>query len=169
MSANSSPRWLLAVCYRSGYITLAVFADGELAEVRTKRLRDQRTKTMAMKSLIRRFALDYAVDTVVVEPENVLDDLVRTLGLPSMKLTLAEAKEYLLPDSERPTHSALYELLSKQGSPFRRLVNINPKNNNLITQQWRLVSLFPVALGLAAIKKSVVEVDGNQPVNHFTP
>jgi len=157
MPANPLPRWLLAVCYRSGYISLAVFADGELVEARTTRLRDQRTKHTAIESLVQKFVFDYAVDSVVVEPGTILDAVVQKLDLPMIFLNLKEAKRLLLQEGEQLTHDALYKFLIREGASYRRLVNINPKNGKPITQQWRLISLLPVALGLAVINSMHVQ------------
>lgn len=167
MSADISQCWLLAACYRSGYLTLAVFAGNELKEVRVKRLRDQRTKTTAMQSLIRKFALDYAVDGVVVEPSSTVEAIVHALGLSALPLTLKDAKRRLLPEHKEQTHRALYDLLVKPSSPYRRLVNVYPRDGALITQQWRLVSLLSVALGLAALQKSTLLPTGT--VTSSTP
>lgn len=163
MLNNSLPRWVLAVCYRSGFISLALFDEGKLIEARVTRLRNQQTKLRSIRSHIQTLALDYAVDLVVLEPVSDIASIVRGIGLATAPLTLREAKCRLLPEHHRPSHRQLYDHLTQEGQPFRRLVNINPKNDNLITQSWRLMSLLSVALGLAAMNKPPVDPSTSIP------
>lgn len=169
MPANHFSPWILALCYRSGYLTLAAFGDGDLIEVRVKRLRNRRDRSKTMRALIQKFALDYAVDGVVVEPGSRLEELAQALSLPTIAMSLKQAKALLLPERQAPTHGQLYELLIKENPKFRRLVNVNPKNGKPLTQQWRLLSLLSVALGLAALKKVSLPSSGQSTLTTTTP
>lgn len=141
---------LLAACYRSPYLAMAVLQGDEVIEVRRHRLGRHRAKAV-VRQHIATLANAYHVNRVTVEPATLAHRALMGTAHTRVRLvSLKAVKDQLLPELEARTNSALMARLIADHPQWRRLFRHWPKSGLMATTDtWRTVALLAIALGLA--------------------
>ena len=148
-----SPQRCLAVCKRCQVLVLAVVDSDDILEVRRHfpwNQSGQDHKSAIRKAIVSMMA-DYNISTIVVEPNSIIYECVQDISV-IQRIELSTAKQLLIPPRENKTHSELCTYLVNSFPKLGRLVTVLPYNRVAMTERWRTVTLFAVALGLAVQK-----------------
>lgn len=151
MTQGHPSSWLLAVKSQSPYLAFAVLDAERAVEVACHYFTRRRYTSEQLRGHFLKFVRDYAPGRIVTEPDEVLYRAAVSTGYPVQTLTLASAKEILLPSEEHPRNRDLYRLLVARYPELSRLVSILPHSGKVVEwEPWRTVQLLAVGLGLAA-------------------
>lgn len=143
--------WYLAACLRGTYFSLALLSEETVLEIRRHRVIGQRRGQLHLSALLRALASDYAIETVIVEPNTLAHAAAGMTDLKVQTLTLGQAKEQLLTRKRRQrTIAALSQEVLRYRPELNRLIGFMPTNNRVTIECSKTVSLLSVALGLAA-------------------
>ncbi len=136
---------VLAACYHDQYLALVVLAGGSLYDWRRHRLPAKAKPKVG--SLIAQLAANYGITDVVVDPRQRIR-LPR--GIVPRHLSLADAKDRLLPDHIRPTHSMVIQQLVQRNRWMQPLATIAPVTGRVsMTKPWQTAILLSCVLALA--------------------
>lgn len=143
-----SPRYALAVTYRTPHLLLALAEDGRVLEILKRRLLP--TDPAAAK-VVRTEATRYALAEIVVEDRPALVELGRTAGLEPRPMRFNDAKAIVSAQDPPPTHHAFFHLLIERHPELARYVRVLPATGRVATtERWRTDRLVVATLALAA-------------------
>jgi len=154
-------RYCLAACVRFNILGLAVVSANGIVEAKRRCLYHggsrQTVQDFATPAILN-LANDYDISVVVVEPGSTVSRWCEVAGLQTAQLTIAEAKQVLLPGDASASHAVLFQHLVKTNSKLKNIVTILPATGNVaMTQRWRIAPLLAVALGLAAVQTGLYQ------------
>lgn len=151
MPIEHRARWQLAACYRATYLGVAVLSGSQLLEVRRHRILNKRQRRAELAALLTQLAHDYAITDIVVEPNSVLCDAACSTGLSVQTLSLAWAKEVLVPTKPCSTLPEVCEHLLWRYPRLHRLICRTPATRRLdVAERSSTATLLAVALGVVA-------------------
>jgi len=143
----------MAICYHEGFLALIIVRRGAVFDWRRYRvMRSQRSRFAA---LIARFASEYRMTSVVLDPRQRIR-LPRTIT--PHYLSLREAKRTLLPNGARPTHRAVVQHLADRCPTLRPLISVAAATGTVsVTKRWQMALLLAAALGFAHGNEQAVD------------
>ena len=164
MPSTNPPPVVLAAYYWSPYLTLAVLCGERVIETVCRRVTRNNRAQAATERCFRVLVNDYAPIRIVVPPIPALDDAARRTSLPTVMMSLAAAKAFLL--NQRATANRdLYRFLVDRFPELRCLVTVLSGSGDVAaTEPWRTAQLLPIALGLAVQTLATGPTD--EPRNH---
>ncbi|MFA5061652.1 MAG: hypothetical protein WC526_00720 [Patescibacteria group bacterium] len=153
MARNPRPaRRVLVACYRFRTLAVVELTEGERPFVLKHCIRGLRRNLARAVAFVLRDANTSRPRLIVADNALLADELRKTIcAVPIQTITIATAKEVLLPAEHRPNHHDLYHHLLRQHPHLRRYVTVIPSTGHIAeSERWRTVVLLAVALGLAA-------------------
>lgn len=145
---HESP-WTLAVCCRGPNVAIAVFSGVTFMDLTQHRLQ---YPYRALATTVVDVAVRVGAEFVICEPASPLDQRRRTLGLATQTLTVAGAKDVLLPGRTRCSNEDLFRYIVEVVPCLRQVVQRGQDGEVLRVQKWNAPALSAVALGLAAAR-----------------
>jgi hypothetical protein len=143
---------LVGLTWRNQVAAAALLIRGRFLVRRIKLGSHTGERMTRLAAFVARLCADYQVGHVVLEPHEGLESALLALALQPVVVTLAEAKEQLVPELPRVSHLALFEALLLRYPTLRRHVRTLPSGAcaSSAYERRRTVTLLSVALALAA-------------------
>lgn len=156
----------VAAVYRVPFVTMTVISPGEIADI----VRWRVPSDDAARARVRKLLKDYRCRSLVTEPESRLLSLGDELGLDIVRLSLRDAKRWLLPSGSERTHIALYAHLLDRYPSLSRFTNVSGTTGKFdLFARWRNEKLLSCALGLGAFYGAGVlkRAQPREPIREF--
>ncbi len=141
--------WTVAACSRGNYLATAVFAGRQLHDLQRYRLPNHvRRLTQLLTDMLDR----YGATLLVIEHGTLIERRTRSIGTATQTLTVAAAKELLMPKRLRITQQEFYEHVVDACPPLRRHVTFTAAGGVEESQPWNTTAVLAVALGLTVLR-----------------